>query len=63
MACRDSYFSSNTIPQPAAKQAKWSSRKTLRGEMVIRDFHRILYTKSDERPSKHASDYGGSNCL
>ena len=63
MACRDGYSSSNIIFQPAAKHAKWSSRKLMRGEVVIRDFLKIRCTELDERPPEHASDYGGSNGL
>lgn len=61
MACRDGYSSSNTCLRPAAKQAKWSSRKFVRGEVV--NFLGILGTDVDEHPSKHASDYGGSDVL
>ena len=46
--------------QPAANQAKWSSHKNVRGGVVIRDFLGILGTDLDERPPKHAEEYGGS---
>ena len=37
--------------------------KCMRGEVVIRDLFWIPGTDLDERLSKHASDYGGSNSL
>ena len=38
VACRDGYSSSNIVLRPAAKQAKWSGRKFVRTDVVIRDF-------------------------
>ena len=63
MACRDGYSRSNIILQPAANQAKWSSRKSVRFGVGIRDFLGIPGTDFDELPSKHAGEYGGSNGL
>ena len=63
MAFRDGYSSSNIIFRPPAKQAEWSSRNFVRTEVVNHDFLKILHTEWDQRPSEHASDYGGSNGL
>ena len=63
VACRGGYSSSHISFQPAAKHAKWSSRKFVRGEVVNQNFLRILCNEWDERPPGHASDYIGTNGL
>jgi hypothetical protein len=52
MACRDGYSRSNTIPQPAAYQAKWSSRNSMRDGVVIRDFFRVVAHRFELTPVK-----------
>ena len=44
LARRDGCSSDNIILQPAANQAKWSSRRFMRGGVVIRDFLGLQHT-------------------
>ena len=47
VACRDGYSRSNIVHQPAANQVKWSSCKSARGGVVIRDYLWIPGTDID----------------
>ena len=63
VACGDGYSKRNAVNRSAANHAKWSSRKSVRGWVVICDYLGLWHTDCDARPSNYAFKCAGSNGL